>query len=118
MRGLMMDTQLMISSLLRSADRNYPEREIVSVTADNPRHRYTFRECFQRTRQLANALQRLGAEPGDRIGTLAWNDYRHVELYYAVSGSAMVCHTINPKLFPEQVTYIVNHAEDNFIFVD
>ena len=118
MRGLMMDTQLMISSLLRSADKNYPEREIVSVTADNPRHRYTFRECFQRTRQLANALHRLGAEPGDRIATLAWNDYRHLELYYAVSGSAMVCHTINPKLFPEQVAYIVNHAEDRFVFVD
>lgn len=118
MRGLMMGTQLMISSLLRSADRNSPDREIVSVTADNPRHRHTFRDCFRRTRQLANALQRLGAEPGDRIATLAWNDYRHLELYYAVSGSAMVCHTINPKLFPEQVSYIINHAEDRFVFVD
>lgn len=113
-----MDTQLMISSLLRSADRNYPDQEIISVTADNPRHRYTFRESFQRTRQLANALNRLGAEAGDCIATLAWNDYRHLELYYAVSGSAMVCHTINPKLFPEQVAYIVNHAEDRFVFVD
>lgn len=118
MRGLMMNTQLMISSLLRSADKNCPDREIVSVTADNPRHRYTFRECFQRTRQLANALRRLGAESGDRIATLAWNDYRHLELYYAVSGSALVCHTINPKLFPKQVAYIINHAEDKFIFVD
>lgn len=118
MRGLMMDTQLTISSLLRSADRNHPDQEIVSVTADNPRHRYTYRESFKRTRQLANALDRLGAEAGDRIATLAWNDYRHFELYYAVSGSAMVCHTINPKLFPEQVAYIINHAEDRFIFVD
>ncbi len=118
MRGLMMDTQLMISSLLRFADKNYPEQEIVSVTADNPRHCYTFRESFQRTRQLANALNRLGAEAGDRIATLAWNDYRHFELYYAVSCNAMVCHTINPKLFPEQVAYIINHAEDKFIFVD
>ncbi len=118
MRGLMMDTPLMIAGLLRSADRNYPEQEIVSVTADNPRHRYTFRESFRRTRQLANALDRLGAETGDRIATLAWNDYRHLELYYAVSGSGMVCHTVNPKLFPEQIAYIINHAEDKFVFVD
>jgi len=118
MRGLMMDTPLMIAGLLRSADRNYPEQEIVSVTADNPRHRYTFRESFRRTRQLANALDRLGAETGDRIATLAWNDYRHLELYYAVSGGGMVCHTVNPKLFPEQVAYIINHAEDKFVFVD
>jgi len=118
MRGLMMDAPLMIAGLLRSADRNYPEQEIVSVTADNPRHRYTFRDSFRRTRQLANALDRLGAKTGDRIATLAWNDYRHLELYYAVSGSGMVCHTVNPKLFPEQVAYIINHAEDKFVFVD
>ena len=118
MRGQMMDTQLMISNLMKSADRNYASREIVSVTADNPRHRYTFRDAFRRTRQLANALQRLGLEMGDRVATLAWNDYRHFELYYGVSGSGMVCHTINPKLFPEQVVYIINHADDQFVFVD
>jgi len=118
MRGQMMDTQLMISSLMKSADKNYPHREIVSVTADNPRHRYTFRDAFGRTRQLANALQGLGLQPGDRVATLAWNDYRHFELYYAVSGSGLVCHTINPKLFPEQVVYIINHADDQFVFVD
>ncbi|TDF41860.1 long-chain-fatty-acid--CoA ligase [Alteromonadaceae bacterium M269] len=118
MNGLMMDKQLMISSILTFADRNFPDREIVSVTADNPSHRYTYKDCFSRTRQLANALKSLGAEFGDRIGTLAWNDYRHLELYYAISGSGMVCHTINPKLFPEQVAYIVNHAEDRVLFVD
>jgi 3-(methylthio)propionyl---CoA ligase len=118
MQALMMNSQLMISSILKHADKNYPTREIVSVTADNPRHRYTYKDCFKRTRQLANALQTLGANPGDRIGTLAWNDYRHLELYYAISGSAMVCHMINPKLFPEQVNYIINHAEDKFLFVD
>jgi len=118
MLGMMMDTQLMISSLLKFADRNFPEREIVSVTYDNPRHRYTYKEAFQRTRQLANALESLGAKFGDRVGTMAWNDYRHLELYYAIAGSGMVCHTINPKLAPKQVTYIVNHAEDRLIFVD
>ena len=118
MQALMMNSQLMISSILRHADKNFPNREIVSVTVDNPRHRYTYQDCFKRTRQLANALNKLGANFGDRIGTLAWNDYRHLELYYAISGSGMVCHTINPKLFPEQVTYIINHAKDRFIFVD
>lgn len=118
MNGLMMDRQLMISSILTFADKNFADREIVSFTADNPNHRYTYKECFSRTRRLANALNSLGAKFGDRIGTLAWNDYRHLELYYAISGSGMVCHTINPKLFPEQVAYIVNHAEDRVLFVD
>jgi fatty-acyl-CoA synthase len=118
MQALMMNSQLMISSILRHADRNFPESEIVSVTADNPRHRHTYRDFANRSRQLANALVELGANFGDRIGTLAWNDYRHLELYYGVSGSGMVCHTINPKLFPQQVNYIINHAEDRFIFVD
>ena len=118
MQALMMNSQLMISSILRHADKNFPETEIVSVTADNLRHRHTYKDFANRSRQLANALNELGAKFGDRIGTLAWNDYRHLELYYAVSGSGMVCHTINPKLFPEQVNYIINHAEDRFIFVD
>jgi fatty-acyl-CoA synthase len=118
MQALMMNTQLMISSILRHADKNFPDSEIVSVTADNPRHRHTYKDFANRSRQLANALVELGAKFGDRIGTLAWNDYRHLELYYGVSGSGMVCHTINPKLFPEQVNYIINHAEDRFIFVD
>lgn len=118
MQALMMNSQLMISSILRHADRNFPDSEIVSVTADNPRHRHTYRDFANRSRRLANVLADLGAKFGDRIGTLAWNDYRHLELYYAISGSGMVCHTINPKLFPEQVNYIINHAEDRFIFVD
>lgn len=118
MKGLMMNTQLMISSILRHAEKNYPDQEIVSVTADNPRHRYTYTDFARRSRQLANVLTHLGAKFGDRIGTLAWNDYRHLELYYGVSGSGMVCHMINPKLFPEQINYIINHAQDKFIFVD
>ncbi|GAB2707847.1 long-chain-fatty-acid--CoA ligase [Aliiglaciecola sp. 3_MG-2023] len=118
MQGLMMNTQLMISSILRHAERNFPSREIVSVTADNPRHRYTYKDFAKRTRQLANALESLELEFGDRIGTLAWNDYRHLELYYGISGTGLVCHMINPKLFPEQVNYIINHAEDKVLFVD
>jgi len=118
MQGLMMDSQLLISSILEHADRNYGDREIVSVTADNPLHRYTYKDCFRRTRQLANALGKLGLAQGDRIATLAWNDYRHLESYYGISGSGYVCHTVNPRLFPEQIVFIINHAEDKWVFVD
>ena len=118
MQGLMMQTPLLVSSILRHADRNHPEREIVSVTADNPEHRYTYRECFKRTRQLANALAGLGLQRGDRVGTLAWNDYRHLEAYYAIGGSGFMCHTINPRLFPEQIAFIINHANDRYVLVD
>ncbi len=118
MKGLMMDTPLLISSIAQHAERFHGDREIVSVTADNPRHRYTFREAMGRARRLANALERLGVKQGDRVASLAWNDYRHLEIYYGVSGSGYVCHTINPRLFPEQIVFIINHAEDRFICVD
>ena len=118
MHGLMMESELLISSILRHADANFGDREIVSVTADNPLHRYTYADCFRRTRQLANALAKLGLEPGDRLATLAWNDYRHLEAYYAIGGSGYVCHTVNPRLFPEQIVFIINHAADKWIFVD
>ncbi len=113
-----MDRPLLISSVLRHAETQHPNREIVSVTADQPRHRYTYREAFSRARKLANALARLGAKRGDRIGTLAWNDYRHFEIYYGVSGSGFVCHTLNPRLFEDQIIYIANHAEDRWLFLD
>ncbi|HAJ75031.1 MAG TPA: long-chain fatty acid--CoA ligase [Gammaproteobacteria bacterium] len=118
MQALMMNTQLMISSILKHAEKNFPDVEMVSVTVDNPRHRQNYKTFGKRCRQLANVLESLGAKSGDRIGTLAWNDFRHMELYYAVSGSGMVCHTINPRLFPEQVAYIINHAENKILFVD
>ncbi len=118
MHGLMMDSQLLVSMILRHAERHHPNREIVSVTADNPLHRYTYADCCRRTRQLANALDKLGLQEGDRVGTLAWNDYRHLEVYYGVGGAGYVCHTINPRLFPEQVVFIINHAEDKWIFTD
>ncbi|NCF23519.1 MAG: long-chain-fatty-acid--CoA ligase [Gammaproteobacteria bacterium] len=118
MKGLMMDTPLLISSIAQHAERFHGDREIVSVTADDPRHRYTFREAIGRSRRLANALERLGVKQGDRVASLAWNDYRHLEIYYGVSGSGYVCHTINPRLFPEQIVFIINHAEDRFVCVD
>ena len=118
MKGLMMETELLISSIAQHAEKFHGDREIVSVTADNPRHRYTIREAMTRARQLANALGRLGVRQGERVASLAWNDYRHLEVYYGVSGSGYVCHTINPRLFPEQIVYIINHAEDRFICVD
>jgi fatty-acyl-CoA synthase len=118
MLGQMMDTPLLITTIMRHAETNYGGREIVSVTGDNPLHRYTYRDAFRRCRQLANALDNLGIDAGDRIGTLAWNDYRHFELYYAVSCSGRVLHTVNPRLFPQQVSYIVTHAEDKVLFTD
>ncbi|MGI9295751.1 MAG: AMP-binding protein, partial [Pseudomonadales bacterium] len=113
-----MNTPLTINNIMRFAERVYPNSEIVSVTGDNPQHRYTYKDAFERSRKLANALQSHGVETGDRIGTLAWNDYRHFEIYYTVSCMGSVCHTVNPRLFPEQIEYIVNHAEDRLIFTD
>ncbi len=118
MISTMMSQALTITSVMQFAEKVYPNQEIVSVTADNPGHRYTYKDAFQRTRQLANALNTLGLKQGDVIATMAWNDYRHLELYYAISCSGMVCHTINPRLFDEQIEYIVNHAEDQWLFID
>ena len=118
MNGLMMDMPLTITSIMQHAERVNGAVEIVSVTRDNPRHRYTYREAFSRTRQLANVIAGWGLSAGSRIATLAWNDYRHFETYYASACSGYVCHTINPRLFPEQIAYIVNHAEDEYIFLD
>ena len=118
MFGQMMDRPLLLSAILRHAELQHPNREIVSITADQPRHRYTFREAFARSRKLANALQRMNLQQGDRIATLAWNDFRHFEIYYGVSCSGFVCHTINPRLFEDQIAYIVNHAEDRWLFLD
>jgi fatty-acyl-CoA synthase len=118
MHGLMMDTPLLISSIAEHAANFHGDREIVSVTMDNPRHRYTVGDSVKRARQLAGALDKLGLERGDRIATIAWNDYRHLEIYYGVSGAGYVCHTINPRLFPEQLVFIINHAEDRYICTD
>ena len=118
MLGQMMDIPLLISSLIVHADKHHGDTEIVTRTVEGPIHRYTYSDAHLRSRQLAGALEKLGVKHGDRIGTLAWNTHRHFEIYYAVSGMGAVCHTINPRLFPEQITYIANHAEDSYLFLD
>ena len=112
MNGSMMDQPLLISSILRFAERFHGSVEIVSRTVDGAVHRSSWGEVARRSRKLANALIRMGVQPGDRVGTLAWNTHRHLELYYAVSGSGAVLHTLNPRLHHDQVTWIANHAED------
>ncbi|MGB7481052.1 MAG: AMP-binding protein, partial [Burkholderiaceae bacterium] len=116
--GQMMNEQLLISSIIKHADRYFGSNEIVSRRVEGDIHRYTYHDCHKRSRQLANALAKLGVKIGDRVATLAWNGYRHMEAYYAVSGSGAVLHTINPRLHPEQMAYIVNHAEDQYLFFD
>lgn len=118
MLGLMMDEQLTITALMRHAKSIYPDSKITAITSDHDRFSYTFKECFERVGQLANALKKLGSNGDDMVATLAWNDHRHMEVYYAAGCTGNVCHTINPRLFPEQLEYIINHAEDKFIFVD
>jgi len=118
MLGLMQDRPLLISQLIEHAALNHGDTEIVSRTVEGPIHRYTYRDARVRAKKVAEALIALGIKPGDRIGTLAWNGYRHFELYYGISGMGAVCHTINPRLFPEQIVYIVNHADDQILFVD
>ncbi|HVC55354.1 MAG TPA: long-chain-fatty-acid--CoA ligase [Stellaceae bacterium] len=118
MRGLMLEQPLLISMLIQHAARFHGDVEIVSRLVDGTIHRYTYAEAERRSRRLARALIRLGVKPGDRVGTLAWNSYRHFELYYGISGIGAVCHTINPRLFDEQIVYIVNHARDRLLFVE
>ncbi len=118
MLGLMQDKPLMISSLLTYASDYHGEREIVSRMPDGAVHRTNYAETHRRTRRLARALLRLGVSRGERIATLAWNTHRHFEIYFAAPGIGAVCHTINPRLFSEQITYIANHAEDTWLFLD
>lgn len=118
MMGLMQDRPLLISSLIEHAALYHPKKEIVTRTIEGPILRSTYSEICARAKRIANALTGLGVKQGDRVGTLAWNTHRHMELYYAVSGMGAVLHTVNPRLFPEQVEYIVNHAEDGVVFFD
>jgi acyl-CoA synthetase (AMP-forming)/AMP-acid ligase II len=118
MKALMQDRPLLISSLIEHANTFHAGGEIVSRTVEGPIHRCTYGDIHRRSKQVANALTAMGVKHGDRVGTLAWNGYRHMELYYGVSGMGAVLHTINPRLFPEQIVYIANHAEDQYIFFD
>jgi len=118
MLGMMMQRPLLISDILTYAAEAFPTADIVSVRTEGDIHRTNYAEVRDRVGQLANALLARGIEMGDRVATLAWNGYRHFELYFAISGIGAVCHTINPRLSAEQMIYIVNHAEDKVIFVD
>ena len=118
MNGSMMQLPLLISSLLVHAERHHGEQQVVSRRVEGDIHRTTYRELASRSRRMANALAGLGVGSGERIATLAWNGYRHLELYYAVSGSGAVLHTLNPRLHPDQVVYIADHAEDQVLCFD
>ena len=118
MQALMMDMPLVISSLLVHAARHFSATEIVSRRVEGDIHRYTYADCEQRARQLADAFSSLGVSNGQRIATLAWNGYRHMEVYYAAGGSGAVVHTINPRLHPDQLVWIADHAEDQFLAFD
>src|SRR5919108_2259728 len=117
MRGTMMDFPLTLQHIFERGTRLFPNREIVTGGATGA-HRYTYAQFAERVHRLASALQGLGLEPGQRVGTFAWNHYRHLELYFAVPMLGSVLHTLNIRLFHDQITYIVNHAADRFIVVD
>ena len=118
MLGQMMDMPLLVSSILRHAARHFGETEVVSRRVEGDLHRYDYARCERRARQLASALQSAGIGHGDRVATVAWNGYRHLELYYGVGGMGAVIHTINPRLHPDQVAWIINHAEDKIVAFD
>jgi len=118
MNGLMQTHPLLISNLLVHAERHHAEQQIVSRRVEGDLHRYTYKDLAARARKLAKALAALGVQPGQTVGTLAWNGYRHMELYFGVSGSGRVLHTLNPRLHPDQVVYIADHAEDQVLFFD
>src|SRR5436309_2045723 len=118
MLGLMSERPLLISGILTHAALYHADTEVVTRSVEGPIHRYTYAEAEPRAKRLARALLRLGIRSGDRVATMAWNTYRHFELYYGISSIGAVCHTINPRLFDEQITYIVNHAADRLLFVE
>jgi acyl-CoA synthetase (AMP-forming)/AMP-acid ligase II len=118
MLGQMMHRDLSIIDILKFASENHSLSEVVSLRTEGDMHRYNYTNCLSRVRKLANALVSLGIKKGDRVATLAWNGYRHLELYYGISGIGAVCHTINPRLSPEQMLYIIEHAGDRLLFVD
>ena len=118
MLGTMQDWPLLVSKLIDHAAIYHGQREIVSLSCEGPKHRTNWANVRGRARQVAGALRRLGMQPGDRIATLAWNTWRHVESWYGISGMGGVAHTINPRLFEEQIIYIANHAEDRVLFFD
>ncbi|PKP76797.1 MAG: long-chain fatty acid--CoA ligase, partial [Alphaproteobacteria bacterium HGW-Alphaproteobacteria-3] len=118
MQGLMQNWPLRVSTIIDHAARFHGDREIVTRTIEGPIARTTYKQVHLRARKVAQALTRLGIEEGDIVATMAWNTARHLEAWYGIMGMGAVCHTLNPRLFAEQLVYIVNHAEDKVIFLD
>ncbi len=118
MMGLMMDRPLLTTEILKHAVRNFHKTEIVTRTVEGPIHRYTIGDSARRIAQLANALMALGVKKGDRVGVIGWNTYRQFELYFAVGGIGAILHTVNPRLGLENAAFVINHAEDAFLFYD
>ena len=118
MFGLMMDYPLTLDRIVERANRLFPQKRVRTRRLDGSLHDYTYADLYRRSRKLASALAGLGIEPGDRIGTFAWNHYQHLEMYFGIPGAGAVCHPLNVRLFPGQLAYIVNHAEDRLVFVD
>ena len=118
MLGLMMDRPLLTTEILKHAVRNFRHTEIVTRTVEGPIHRYTIGDSYKRICQLANALVGMGVKRGDRVGVIGWNTYRQFEMYYAVGGLGAVLHTVNPRLGPDNAAFVINHAEDDFLFFD
>ena len=118
MKGLMQDWPLTVTTIIDHAARFHGEQEVVTRTIEGPFHTTTYKEIHLRARKVAQALAKLGCKQGDIIATMAWNTHRHLEAWYGIMGMGAVCHTLNPRLFAEQLTYIANHAEDQFILVD
>ena len=118
MLGLMQNRPLLISNLVDYVATWHAQTEIVSRDPAGRIHRSNYGQVAARAKRVAGALETLGVGPGDRVATLAWNSWRHLELYYGVTCSGRVLHTVNPRLFIEQLVYIINHAEDGYIFFD
>lgn len=118
MIGSMMNSQLTLTSIMQHGKQINPNKEVVSITSDYDEHRCTLLDIFDRSAQVANLLKSSNIQKGDRIATLAWNDFRHMELYYGLGCSGAVCHTINPRLHPDQVNFIINDASDKIVFLD
>jgi acyl-CoA synthetase (AMP-forming)/AMP-acid ligase II len=118
MNGLMMEYPLTLDRIVEHAGRMFPHKHIRTKRPDGGMHEYTYADLHRRSRRLSAALVALGVEPGDRVGTFAWNHYQHLEMYFGIPGAGAVCHTLNVRLFPKQLAYIVNHAEDKVVFID
>ena len=118
MDGLMMDYPLTLDRIVEHAAHLFPHKRIRTKLPDGGMHDYTYADLYRRSRKLAAALVGLGVEPGDRVATFAWNHHQHLEMYFGIPGAGAVCHTLNVRLFPDQLSYIVNHAEDKVVFLD